>query len=251
MVALTGSVAAGRSVAAVAGAGLKRVHLELGGKAPVLVFDDAVNDAGTWRGVTGAAFFNAGQSCTAATRVIAPASCYDEVVARLAAAAQRVTVGPDGAYGALAGPDRIERVAALVEDRGPGSELVTGGARLPGPGYYFAPTVVAAVDPTDDLATEEVFGPVVTVERVADEAAAVQRSNAGRYGLAASVWTADQRRAARLTKALDYGTVWVNCHSVLASEMPHGGVRDSGHGSDLSAHALTEYVRFKHVMTAL
>lgn len=253
MVALTGSVRAGRAVMAAAAPTVKRLHLELGGKAPVLVFDDCDLDL-TVAGLLSIGYYNAGQSCTAATKVLASPGVHDVLVARLADGARALrTGGPDDdAYvGALNNPDQLARVAGMVDRRGPHSEVVAGGAPLARDGFFYPPTVVAGVRAGDELATEEVFGPVVTVQRVADEEDALRTAGSTPYGLAASVWTSDVRRAGRAARALDFGAVWVNCHSVLATEMPHGGYASSGFGSDLSAYSLRDYTRLKHVVTRL
>jgi betaine-aldehyde dehydrogenase len=250
MVALTGSVAAGRAVMAAAAPTVKRLHLELGGKAPVLVFDDCDLDL-TVQGLLDIGFYNAGQSCTAATRVLVQAGVHDELVRRLAAGAADLPVGPDGYYGALNNPDQLARVAGLIERRSPHTEVVAGGTPMARDGFYFAPTVIAGVRSADELATDEIFGPVVTVQRIGEESEALATANATTYGLAASVWTTDHGRAMRCARALNFGAVWVNCHSVLATEMPHGGFASSGFGSDLSAYSLRDYTRLKHVLTRL
>jgi len=253
MTALTGSVRAGREVMAAAAPTVKRLHLELGGKAPVLVFDDCDLDL-TVQGLLEIGYYNSGQSCTAATKVLAQPAVHDELVARLAAGAAALrTGGPDeDAYvGALNNPDQLARVAGMVDRRAPHTEVVAGGSPLARDGFFYPPTVVAGVRQGDELASEEVFGPVVTVQRVQDEDDALATANATTYGLAASVWTSDTRRAQRAARALDFGAVWVNCHSVLATEMPHGGYASSGFGSDLSAYSLRDYTRLKHVVSRL
>ncbi len=246
MVALTGSVRAGREV--VAASGLKRLHLELGGKAPVVVLDDADLDV-TVQGILDIGYYNAGQSCTAATKVLATPSIHDELVRRVAAGAQAMRTGEDGYFGALNNPDQLARVAGLVDRRGAHTEVLAGGTPLDREGYFYPATVVAGVLPSDELAREEIFGPVVTVTAVADEAEALAVANSTPYGLAASVWTSNGAAAARAARRLDFGAVWINCHSVLACEMPHGGYASSGWGSDLSAYSLRDYTRVKHVMT--
>lgn len=250
LVALTGSVRAGRAVMAAAAPTVKRLHLELGGKAPVLVFDDCDLDV-TVQGLLDVGYYNAGQSCTAATKVLATPGVHDELVARLADGARRREPGPDGWFGALNNPDQLARVAGLVDRRGAHTEVVAGGAPLDRQGFWYPATVVAGVRSDDELATDEVFGPVVTVQRVADEADALATANATTYGLAASVWTTGHGRASRAARALNFGAVWVNCHSVLATEMPHGGYASSGFGSDLSAYSVRDYTRLKHVVTRL
>ncbi len=253
-VSITGSVRAGMAVAAAAASDLKRVHLELGGKAPVLVFDDVdIADAATR--IATAAFFNAGQDCTAACRVLVHESAHDEFVAALVAAAQATVVGgpelPGADVGPLNNPAQLSRVEGFVA-RTPGhARILTGGARLDRPGWFYAPTVIDGVRQDDEMVQDEVFGPVVTVQTFRTEAEAVQLANDVRYGLSASAWTSDHGRAMRLSRALDFGTVWLNTHLPFVSEMPHGGFRHSGYGKDLSQYGFEDYTRVKHVMSYL
>lgn len=245
LVAFTGSERAGRDIAASAGALLKRTHLELGGKAPAVVLADLADDQSGLdrcvRGIAGAAFFNSGQSCTAATRVIVVGDGYEEVVERLGEVASKTTCGP------LISAAHRDRVHGFVARRGAHTRLVTGGEFVAGPGFHYEPTVVADVRDGDELCDEEVFGPVLTVQRADDEEHAVRSANATRYGLAASVWTGDHAAAMRVVRRLEAGDIWVNTHGFQATEMPHGGRGASGHGSDLSVQSLLEYTRPVHV----
>jgi betaine-aldehyde dehydrogenase len=254
MASITGSVRAGIQVAASASKDVKRVHLELGGKAPVVVFEDADIPSAV-EGISVAGYFNAGQDCTAATRVLVHESIHDEFVAQLAKAASETKTGQpddeDVLYGPLNNANQLAQVTGFIDRLPAHAKVEAGGHRVGDKGYFYAPTVVSGLQQDDEIIQNEVFGPVITVQKFSDEAEAVRNANGVEFALASSVWTKDHARAMRMAKRLDFGAVWINTHIPLVAEMPHGGFKKSGYGKDLSSYGFEDYTRIKHVMTSI
>jgi betaine-aldehyde dehydrogenase len=257
MVSITGSIAAGKSVARAAADTLKRTHLELGGKAPVIVFDDADLE-GAAEEIAVAGYFNAGQDCTAATRVLASERVEGDFADALVEQAGSVKFSKDEEPDSedfyippINNANQLGHVGGLVERAPAHAKVLTGGERAGDNGYFYKPTVIDGLQQDDEMARTEIFGPVITVQAFTDEDEALRWANGTQYGLASSVWTTNHKRALRMSRALDFGCVWVNCHIPLVAEMPHGGFKQSGYGKDLSQYSLDEYTRIKHVMSAI
>ena len=257
MVSITGSVRAGMEVAGSAARDVKRVHLELGGKAPVIIFDDAdIEAAAEWLAVAG--FFNAGQDCTAATRVLVADKVYDDFVHALSQQAKGLSTtfeqGPsdgDALVPPVNNAAQLEKVLGFIDRAPKHAKISAGGSRIGDRGYYIEPTVISDLKQDDEMIQNEIFGPVMTIQKFDDEAKALKWANGVKYGLASSVWTRDIGRGLRMSKYLDFGAVWINTHIPLVAEMPHGGFKHSGYGKDLSMYGFEDYTRIKHVMASL